>query len=101
MKIKHWFITLIVFFACSAVVSANSTFDKFTQNDGLSALKAGDDLGFEVIKRAELEEVRGEAIPAALYYLVLKAPTLSYAMQAAIAYHFPALLVKQIWNELH
>lgn len=101
MKFKHWFITLLVFFICSTVVSANTTLDKLTQDDGITALKAGDNLGFEVIPRSELAEVRGEAIPVALYYAVLYAPNLAAAMQAAIVYHFPVLLVKQLWNELH
>lgn len=45
--------------------------------------------------------MRGEAVPVALYYAVLYAPTLAQAMQAAIVYHFPGILVKQLWNELH
>lgn len=68
MKYKHWF-TLLVFLTCSTVVHANSTssiishkLDNLTQEDGLTALKIGDTLGFEIISRAELEEVRGEAI---------------------------------------
>ena len=32
MKFKQWFITLLVFFACSTVVSANTTLDKLTQD---------------------------------------------------------------------
>lgn len=107
MKYRHWF-TLLVFLTCSTVVHASSTsstishkLDNLTQDDSLTALKIGDTLGFEVISRTELESVRGEVIPIALYYLVLSAPTLTYAMQAAIAYHFPGILVKQLWNELH
>ncbi len=59
MKLKHWFITLFIFFTCHTVVSANGTLDKLTQDDGITALKAGDELGFEVLSRAELENVRG------------------------------------------
>jgi hypothetical protein len=62
MKLKHWFITLFIFFTCHTVVSANTTLDKLTQDDGITALKAGDELGFEVLSRAELESVRGEAL---------------------------------------
>ncbi|MBP9836772.1 MAG: hypothetical protein KBC78_02980 [Candidatus Pacebacteria bacterium] len=108
MKTQHWLIALLVFFLCSTVVYAgqsvhntNHKLDGLTQDDGITALEAGDALGFEVIPRAELEEVRGEAVPVALYYAVLYAPTLAQAMQAAIAYHFPGILVKQLWNELH
>jgi non-homologous end joining protein Ku len=60
MKLKHWFITLFIFFTCHTVVSANTTLDKLTQDDGITALKAGDELGFEVLSREELESVRGE-----------------------------------------
>jgi hypothetical protein len=58
---------LLVFFLCSTVVYAGQSastishkLDGLTQDDGLTALKIGDTLGFEVISRAELEEVRGE-----------------------------------------
>jgi hypothetical protein len=66
MKLKHWFITLFIFFTCHTVVSANTTLDKLTQDDGITALKAGDELGFEVLSRAELESVRGEGWPAVI-----------------------------------
>jgi len=66
MKAQHWLIALIVFFTCSTVVSANTTLDGLTQDDGITALQAGDSMGFEVIPRSELEEVRGEALPVAV-----------------------------------
>ena len=69
MKTQHWLIALLVFFLCSTVVYAgqsvhntNHKLDGLTQDDGITALEAGDALGFEVIPRAELEEVRGEAV---------------------------------------
>ncbi len=66
MKLKHWFITLFIFFTCHTVVSANGTLDNLTQDDGISALEAGDALGFEVLSRAELENVRGEWSPSVI-----------------------------------
>ena len=51
---------MFIFFICHTVVSANGTLDNLTQDDGITALKAGDALGFEVLSRAELESVRGE-----------------------------------------
>jgi hypothetical protein len=67
MKTQHWLIALLVFLTCSTVVYAgqsvhntNHKLDGLTQDDGITALEAGDALGFEVIPRAELEEVRGE-----------------------------------------
>lgn len=74
MKLKHWFITLFIFFICHTVVSANGTLDNLTQDDGISALEAGDALGFEVLSRAELESVRGEAVQ----YYILSGYLMSY-----------------------
>lgn len=87
--------------ASKPIPAANTALEGFTQDDGIATLKAGDALGFEVISRAELEGARGEAIPAALYYAILYAPTIASATQAAIAYPFPGILVKQLWIELH
>ena len=67
MKTQHWLIALLVFFLCSTVVyagqsvhSTNHKLDNLTQDDGITALEAGDALGFEVLSREELESVRGE-----------------------------------------
>jgi hypothetical protein len=57
---------LFIFFICHTVVSANGTLDNLTQDDGISALEAGDALGFEVLSREELESVRGEGWPAVI-----------------------------------
>lgn len=61
MNIKHGLAILTLSLSCSTMVMADTdTFAKFSQEDGMSALYAGDAQGFEVLQRAELEEVRGE-----------------------------------------
>jgi hypothetical protein len=62
---------LFIFFTCHTVVSANGTLDNLTQDDGITALKAGDELGFEVLSRAELENVRGESIITTAFGVVV------------------------------
>ena len=55
--------TLVAFammFAMMVPVQADTDFQSFSQDDGMSALRAGDAMGLEVIPRKELEEVRGE-----------------------------------------
>lgn len=63
-------------------------------------MEAGDALGFEVLSRAELESVRGEAIPAVLYYAVLYAPSLTALLSSSIANHFPIMVIRHAWNEV-
>jgi hypothetical protein len=73
MKTQHWLTALLVFFTCSTVVYAgqsvhntNHKLDGLTQDDGITALEAGDALGFEVLSREELESVRGEGFKETL-----------------------------------
>ena len=63
MKALYRLLALIVFFTCSTVVLADNSelsYDNLTPNDGIKALELGDALGYKVIPRAELEEIRGE-----------------------------------------
>ena len=109
MKTQHWLIALLVFFLCSTVVYAgqsvhntNHKLDGLTQDDGITALEAGDALGFEVLSRAELESVRGEAWPA----VVLAGGTI--AMIAYLHYKWvtdPQWIMnnpsaRTLWNEI-
>jgi hypothetical protein len=66
----------------------------------MAAIEAGDALGLEVIPRSELEEVRGEAIPLVLYYAILAAPSITYLLNSAIAYHFPARIISDAWRSI-
>jgi hypothetical protein len=88
-------------FATMVPAQADTAYKTFTQDEGIAALEAGDAAGYKVIPRKELEEVRGEFIPALLIYAAMNAPSLTVLMSTMIAYHFPAMLIRDAWKATH
>jgi len=60
--IQSILVAFAMMFAMMVPVQADTDFQSFSQDDGMSALRAGDAMGLEVIPRKELEEVRGEGL---------------------------------------
>jgi hypothetical protein len=64
MKIvKQLIAILAISYAVTVLAYADTDLSTFTQAQGMATIQAGDTMGLEVIPRAELESVRGEALP--------------------------------------
>jgi hypothetical protein len=73
--IQSVLVALAIMFATIVPAQADTAYKTFTQDEGIAALEAGDAAGYKVIPRKELEEVRGESLPAAV---VIALATISY-----------------------
>ena len=64
------------------------------------SIESIDALNLTPMSEAQAAEIRGEALPAALVYAVLAAPTLHALLQTAIVNHFPLMLIRHAWETL-
>jgi len=92
----------ILFLAFSFAVSAQTdALNNLSPDDGIAALKAGDEAGLEVISRKELEGVRSGPLNPELNNTALKEPSLDVFMQTEIAKKFPDEFSRQAWMFYH
>ena len=64
------------------------------------SIESIDALNLTPMSETQAAEIRGEAIPAVLYYAIMAAPTLHAVLRSNIANHFPATLIISVWHTL-